>query len=194
MGRLCRGFSQLKYAPRGFFTSTLMGEHKWDLRRRLHELKHWNVIDIGESVAKLFYKEDHEKDDYDQLASTSGGSGCSYTEEKANFLSSHDDLAERIGTEVYQHNLTMRGSYHARALRLLDWLKVGNQRTVQALVRYIPRRVHTLGPKLTVDTLIAASNLGMRPMTVYHRITGERFFRMLAFHIGKHLDSGKLGR
>ncbi|CAD7931648.1 unnamed protein product [Amoebophrya sp. A120] len=218
--RLARGFAQLGYPSRDFFNNCLLNQYNF--RKRIHELKHWNLVDIGESIAKLFYRDGGigaGREGSALLSSGGSSTGTGFapvdplaasnaifdgqnslhnknspipynTSEyqflvtPAEFQQSHSDLAERIGCELYQYvtarDRPLRGSYPARALRLLSDLQVGDERTVRGLVRLVPRKVQTYKTTLLCDLMISCANLGMKRETVYHRITGERFYRMCA--------------
>ena len=99
------------------------------------------------------------------------------------------DLTERFGDAMFKHIFSMRGSYHARALRVLVNLEVGDGRTFRALIRGIPRRAHTLPTELAADTVIAASKIGMSSDTKYHILKGKRFFRIFSFHLAERFHN-----
>ena len=49
--------------------------------------------------------------------------------------------------------------------------------------RALPRKIHTLPTELTADLIISFSKIGTKTTSVYKRISGDKLFRMAAFHL-----------
>eukprot|EP00392_Amoebophrya_sp_AT5.2_P014581 g14742.t1 len=203
--RLARSFAKLEYAPREFFcgkTGALLSKNGFDLKRRLPELKLWNLVDIGEAIATLFVQPGRGRGAsgrwgpvvlYGSWAAGEGGgadrrAGRGRKRPKGSyppalFRKRHSDLPTRIAQEVRKYRHELKGAYPARLLRFLAHCQTGNKSLIQICVRSIPRKIHTMKPNLTLDLLKACCALNMRKSNVYHKITGERIFRMLCFHL-----------
>lgn len=99
------------------------------------------------------------------------------------------EMIERFGHECFKLIFSMKYEYPAKALKVLAFLEAGDKRTFRSLIRHLPRRLYSLPPLLTAESVIACVSVGVEPGEVYHRLRGERLFRILAHHLTPRVEA-----